>query len=500
MSFSADELSSFKTMQSIVDFAAIQPEVSAVFYDQTGFAADSMPRALGIIPLEEFRTLVSDLKIPVEGGDPRGLKLAEKGALLLVGEACRACAGLLGSAPPGGRLATAGAPSSGPAGGPSIATRKIKLSLIIRQADETEIDICDGSVLDVGQGRWEATFGLNSKPDDNEDVTIEQISGVKWLVDNHAVPYLDFAIWGAYGHRMERKLRLAGQILDSAGKFRHIEIAGPPTLEVWQEAYNVMCTAFLFLDICDLGTLLLYRKKIVDYHNCYGPSTWILLYQTDVRFRHEKLEKIRRQCLRDHATARNAGGTTPFDAARPWNFSWVTGLKDKEWWEKEYKDPAMLYLNKTSQLHAFIGGDAPVSSTDRAPVDAIAPENLPRPTGGPKRTSTLPQHPTGPKIQKLDKPPNSKQRLATKDSSGRFVTNNKGKPLCADYNNGGCGMAVAGLWCPSDRNKVHQCNICLKTGHAATHCGAGGNSNSSDSKGGGKGRKGGKGGGKKRHW
>ena len=111
MAFSADELSSFKTMQSIVDFAAIQPEVSAVFYNQTGFAADSMPRALGIIPVEEFRTLVTELKVPVEGGDPRGLKLAEKVSLLLVGEACRACAGLLGSAPRGWRRGPRGCPA-----------------------------------------------------------------------------------------------------------------------------------------------------------------------------------------------------------------------------------------------------------------------------------------------------------------------------------------------------------------------------------------------------
>ena len=70
------------------------------------------------------------------------------------------------------------------AAGPTVANRKIKLSLIIRQADETEIEVADESLMDIGQGRWEATFGLESKPEDNQDVTLEQLSGVKWLLDN----------------------------------------------------------------------------------------------------------------------------------------------------------------------------------------------------------------------------------------------------------------------------------------------------------------------------
>ena len=221
MAFTADEVATFKTMQSILDFASVDPSVAAAFYLETAAVPHTMPRALGIVPVEEFRSMINEITIAVEGGEPRKLKFAEKGALLLVGEACRVCAGFLGSAPPGSIVAP-GAPSAGPAvSAPSVAGRKIKLSLVIRQADETEIDVCDETILDIGQGRWEATFGLESKPDDNEDVTIEQISGVKWLIDNKVVPYLDFAIWGAYGHRMERKLRLSGQVLDSAGKFRH---------------------------------------------------------------------------------------------------------------------------------------------------------------------------------------------------------------------------------------------------------------------------------------
>ena len=153
---------------------------------------------------------------------------------------------------------------------------------------------------------------------------------------------------------MERKLRLAGQILDAAGKFRHIEIAGPPTLEVWEEAFDVMQTAFIMLDILDLGTMTLYRKKIVDYHNQYGPSTWLLLYQTDVRFRHEKVEKVKRELVRAHALAVTAAGTTPYDDNRPWNYTYVKGMADKEWWDKQFRDPAMLYLNKLAQLQACL--------------------------------------------------------------------------------------------------------------------------------------------------
>ena len=62
-----------------------------------------------------------------------------------------------------------------------------------------------------------------------------------------------------------------------------------------------------------------------------GHSTWIFLYQAEVRLRHEKVEKVRRECVQAHTVAVGAAGTTPFDDKRPWNHTYMKGLADKEW-------------------------------------------------------------------------------------------------------------------------------------------------------------------------
>ena len=149
----------------------------------------------------------------------------------------------------------------------------------------------------------------------------------------------------------------------------------------------------------------------------------------------------------------------------------------------------MLYINKVSQLHAFVGGDAPISSTDRGVTDAIAPESLPRPdkpNNDRKRKASKPPQPTKPAII-----PDGPSDRSTKSADGLFTANRKGTPICLAWQSGGCGMSVSGGLCPADRTRSHQCNRCLSNAHAGRDCNKGGNR-----KGGGRGNGGGKGGGK----
>ena len=89
--------------------------------------------------------------------------------------------------------------------------------------------------MTLGYGRLEAIFGLHYRPPANADVTLDQLSAVQYLLDSKDVPYLDFALWGPHGHRIARKMKLGGQVLDSKGVFQYVEVAGPPSLEVWGE-------------------------------------------------------------------------------------------------------------------------------------------------------------------------------------------------------------------------------------------------------------------------
>ena len=91
--FTTEEVAAFKTLQDIMDFAGVVPDLSQAFYLATGSSGDTRPRVLGIVPSAEFTAMLSTVLVKVadgEGEATRPLKFAEKGQLLLVGEGCRA--------------------------------------------------------------------------------------------------------------------------------------------------------------------------------------------------------------------------------------------------------------------------------------------------------------------------------------------------------------------------------------------------------------------------
>ena len=71
--FTPEEIDGFKSLAQIVAFLNIPAPIAASFYEAMGAAADTMPRALGVIELEELKGMVKDLQIPEpvpEGSDP----------------------------------------------------------------------------------------------------------------------------------------------------------------------------------------------------------------------------------------------------------------------------------------------------------------------------------------------------------------------------------------------------------------------------------------------
>ena len=96
--FTAEEVLSFRTLRSILDHISVPQIAEQAFLTAVGGADTMMPKILGIVPAEEFADLISGVRITEGLEEPRKLRFAERGMLLLVGVACRACAGL--SVPP----------------------------------------------------------------------------------------------------------------------------------------------------------------------------------------------------------------------------------------------------------------------------------------------------------------------------------------------------------------------------------------------------------------
>ena len=98
----------------------------------------------------------------------------------------------------------------------------------------------------------------------------------------------------------------------------------------------------------------------------YGPNCWGIVYQADVRMRSEEVPRILRRLEREHAAAVAAGGTHVFDPDKPWELVWATAVKQHDWWLKEVKEPALLYLAHARSLSALVDDDTRTGAKEKA--------------------------------------------------------------------------------------------------------------------------------------
>ena len=81
-----------------------------------------------------------------------------------------------------------------------------------------------------------------------EDVTLKQYSGLAALFQSQAAPYVDFATFGPYGLRIEKKSRFSGLKMGSDGNLHQVEMFGPPTFAKYKECWKPFRTGCIMLD------------------------------------------------------------------------------------------------------------------------------------------------------------------------------------------------------------------------------------------------------------
>lgn len=332
--------------------------------------------------------------------------------------------------------------------------RKVKLAGITSQVDNTEIKtVSEQDLIDLYL-EYERVYGQNERPQKDQEPTSDQLSAVIHLLKAGLPPYVDFAIWGPYGHRIERKLKLQGVSIGRDGVLRTVEMHGPPNITSWLSSFNVLVTALVMTKAVDLGILNMYRTQIERLHDRYGPKVWAIVYQADVRFRLELLERVKRECAAEHNVALGNGSSTPFDPKRPWNYPWRRGLALDSFWREEVVEPALLIFTKVSGVNDIVDDDAKVSG-------ALSSSSNPR---------TEPSAPARMAQTDLRPHPRSNKRSGRyhEVKNGRYVVNRTGYKLCAGFNDGTCTEASQG-WCKHSWDQVHQCAICLGS-HGAHQC------------------------------
>jgi hypothetical protein len=351
---SAQELENFKVAKDLCDWAELvddgEPDANPrlSFLKTLGATQATKVFLLAAIPEAAWNTAVEKWRIGEL--EPTPIQLASAG---YVGIAARLAAG---SAPTRAQreeqklneanlkekeleleLARTKASASGASS--SSLNGMIKLATIIDQGSEREVTPLVESEVDAYYAVYRKRMGHDPRPE--EDITLEQLSGLKALFASGSAPYVDLAIWGPFGQRTQRKLKLSGLILGTDGVLQQVQIFGPPNVESWAAGFAVFRTGCIMLEEVSLSTLALWSTMIAEYSSRYGNAIWALLYQTEVRARSELLTRTKRAGAAARLQATAAGGTHPFVPEKPWDWVFREAAADGQFWRKELEEKAL---------------------------------------------------------------------------------------------------------------------------------------------------------------
>lgn len=141
------------------------------FLFAAGVAIDTPPRILGVVSEANFERVVAAGKLVTGAPDAEVQtppNLGQMGALTGVGHACRLKTGLLASLP-AVALPPMIAASAAIGGRGAVPPCKVKLSLCLRQAAETEVPLIPETLITTGHARWERLFGSGKRPKLDQD-------------------------------------------------------------------------------------------------------------------------------------------------------------------------------------------------------------------------------------------------------------------------------------------------------------------------------------------
>jgi hypothetical protein len=330
-------------------------------------------------------------------------------------------------------------PVPGTVGPATFAAGTIKLDQVLDPTLSAAVLPLAPSFLQTLYDDYSKKYGKS--PSEDVDNTPDQLASLHQVVGENRPPYADFSVYGKFGMRLVEKLVYNSFILLPSGVWQRNELEGPPTLEVWLTCWRVLRTGLLILQLVDAEVLDEYMYLISSLSERWGREVWFIIYTADKRMRRERMVRIRRESERAYAQNPLASS---YDPIRPWNEVFKLARVDREFWDENCRDLAILYLGRARTAESIMSDGT------------IQPQLQHRPNL-PERPRVLGQDKsgTGPGVSKSSGKGAGADE-SEKDSNGRYIKNKKGKPLCAGYQSGTCASKASG--CP---NGIHQCNRCL---------------------------------------
>ena len=459
-----DELSKFDTLEKFCQWCGLDPSGDLSVRVKAALGDPKFIRDMVHISRTDWEATIATVKAADPKSTPSAvlqdipLNAVQKGRI----ESLRRCCLLRCALPtdtPGqssgtGGASVGGSASSGgvftqPAGsgaGMALAaspTKKLKLSQVVDQTLDAEINQMSSTAITQAFQDYETTHGAEPHPD--VEPSADQISALQQLLLANAVPYADFAVFGPYGLRMLRRLVFVSWFFDGEN-WKHRELPGPPDYNAWHRCWKVYRCALLLLKQVSIARLDEYGEFIRSMHERYGSRCWWLVYQADVRMRSEHFERIRRRL--------EAKPEHGYSTANPWNAVFAAAVRDSDFWTSEVKEQATLFLSTGKS------GDNSPANIPSGPGTAAAAAISDDESGGAKGSGGK----GGGKSKKKKSAQGSKKRnggdKSTWDHTKKIYSHNrKGLEICGLYNSGKCTSTTPQSKCKN--NRAHQCNKCL---------------------------------------
>ena len=96
--------------------------------------------------------------------------------------------------------------------------------------------------------------------------TSEQLTALHYVIKSMRVPYVELNLFGPFGSRTLRKIKLTALMMVPGGDFRTVEIMGPSDIATWEQSYAVLRAAFIMLEAVRRPALDRYLQKIQYLH------------------------------------------------------------------------------------------------------------------------------------------------------------------------------------------------------------------------------------------
>jgi hypothetical protein len=413
-----DSLDSLFALSGLVD-----PGLRLVVTE--GLGGPTTVRELSYVTPSDLEDVLSIVRIdrpPLVAGQGTPLTPIQKGLVRYTHRLARLRAGL-----PVETAATLPERNTAPAAVTfSPPTKKVKLSSLVDSSAEADLVNLEGAEVRRMFSDYKSTRG--DFPHQDMEPSEEQLSAVAQLLQTGQSPYVDFSLFGPHGKRALRKLSLVSFAFQAdTGGWKRVELPGPPDFATWWRAWLVLKTTLLLLQAVASERLDHYGEHIRRLVDLYGPDAWFIVYQADVRFRSEELERLRRSAQIGYETqSPEDRARTGFNPDLPWDWAFGAGISDvgRAFWDTEVHRPAVLFLARLKTR--------PETTTDGTTV--LSGQAVPTPASE-ARGHNSPKSQKGKKKRGKGASP----KAAPAKASGPARDNrDKGTEICNNYLRGNC--------------------------------------------------------------